>query len=166
MQIRQQQTAVAQKQNDPVLKLFRFTDRLGSFKADQQPNAIEIWRTFVDEFFTEDGTLQLVYLSSQTSQSKAFEVSAASMPRYFWTQFDGVVDQIQISLNGTFDNRVSDTHHAVRAERARMTYWFKDGTQVSDCLACFEYPLMGKSDSLGWSSHGPVPRHQNGSVED
>jgi hypothetical protein len=40
------------------------------------------------------------------------------------------VDQIQLLLDGTMEKTVSETHQFAQFERARMLYWFRDGTQV------------------------------------
>lgn len=93
------------------------------------------WRSFIDEHFVEDGSLQLTLTTSQSQNgkivnAKAFEISAPSLPRYFWMQYDGQVEQIQIVLSGSIEKTINENYHCARAEKARMLYWFKDGTQV------------------------------------
>jgi len=63
---------------------------------------------------------------------KMFEITTASMPRYFWMQFDGIIEQIQVILTSTSESRVNEHYHIARSDKARMVYWFKDGTQVSN----------------------------------
>ena len=93
------------------------------------------WRSLIDEHFVEDGSLQLTLTTPQSQNgkvvpAKVFEISAPSLPRYFWMQYDGQVEQIQIVLNGSNEKTINENFHLVRAEKARMLYWFKDGTQV------------------------------------
>jgi hypothetical protein len=113
-------------------------------QSDQHPNDMAYWRSVIEEHFVDDGSLQLTLTTSQNQNgkvvpAKAFEISAPSLPRYFWMQFDGQVEQIQIVLNGHIEKNIDENYHYARAEKARMLYWFKDGTQVSSCKARFYF---------------------------
>jgi len=112
-------------------------------QSDQTPNDMEYWKNFIDEHFEADGSLQLTLTSPQSQNgrvhSRSFEISAPSLPRYFWMQYDGQVEQIQIVLNGHIEKSINNFYHFARAEKARMLYWFKDGTQVGTFKACFYY---------------------------
>jgi len=62
--------------------------------------------------------------------SKTFEVHAAGLARYLYTQFESDMDQLQLLLDGSQEKKISETMTVVRAERSRMLHWFRDGTQV------------------------------------
>ena len=109
-------------------------------QSEQRHNDIAYWRSFIEEYFVEDGSLQLTLTTPQSQNAKVvagktFEISAPSLPRYFWMQYDGQVEQIQIVLNGNIEKTINADYHYARAEKARMLYWFKDGTQVGSCKA-------------------------------
>jgi len=111
-------------------------------QSDQHPNDMTYWRRLIDEHFVDDGSLQLTLTTPQSQNgkvvpAKTFEISAPSLPRYFWMQYDGQVEQIQIVLNGSIEKTINENYHYARAEKARMLYWFKDGTQVGPCKTSF-----------------------------
>jgi hypothetical protein len=108
------------------------------------------WRSLIEEHFVEDGSLQLTLTTSQSQNGKVvpgktFEISAPSLPRYFWMQYDGQVEQIQIVLNGNVEKTINNDYHYARANQARMLYWFKDGTQVGSCNASFIFTKANHS---------------------
>jgi hypothetical protein len=67
----------------------------------------------------------------EAGHSKQFEIGTSLLPRYFYIQFEGDVEQVQLVLEGTNEKLASENYYYVQAERARMLYWFKDGGQVS-----------------------------------
>ena len=104
-------------------------------QSDLRPNDMAYWRSLIEEHFVDDGSLQLTLTTPQSQngkvvQAKTFEISAPSLPRYFWMQYDGQVEQIQIVLNGSVEKTINENYNFARADKARMLYWFKDGTQV------------------------------------
>jgi len=88
------------------------------------------WRQLIQQHFTEDGIFRVVLKYQADKTSKAYEVTAAALPRYFYIHYETEVDQIQLLLDGTMEKAISETHQFVQTERARMIYWFRDGTQV------------------------------------
>jgi hypothetical protein len=113
-----------------LLRVFNFADRLGAFRADQQPNDMNHWRKLISQHFMDEGVFRMTLKSRTDKSSKIFEVNASSLPRFFYTQYESDVDQIQLLLDGAIEKTISDTHQFVQAERARMLFWFRDGTQV------------------------------------
>src|ERR1700712_12159 len=98
------------------------------------------WRNFIDQHFVDDGAMRITLRDQKEDRSKQFEVVASLLPRYFWTQFDGNVEQIQLLLEGTSEKTVNNNYHYVQAERARMLYWFSDGGQVCSAHSSNMHP--------------------------
>ena len=42
--------------------------------------------------------------------TKAFEVHAAGLPRYLYTQFESEIDQVQLVLDGNQEKKLSETY--------------------------------------------------------
>ncbi|KAF2428706.1 hypothetical protein EJ08DRAFT_316036 [Tothia fuscella] len=130
---RQQQAQAAQAQSQirggTLLKVFNFADKLGSFRADQAPNDMMYWRRLVNQHFTEDGVFRVIVKQSN-GVNKTFEVNAAALPRYFFMHYENDMDQIQLLLDGTQEQNISETHQFITTNSARMVYWFRDGTQL------------------------------------
>lgn len=114
-----------------LLKVLNFADKLGSFRAHQQANDFNFWHKLIEQHFSKDGVFRMILRSDKDKCSKTFEVNYHSLPRFFYIQYESEVDQIQLLLDGTIEKAVTESHQFVQAERARMIYWFRDGTQVS-----------------------------------
>ena len=132
--MQQRQPAPQAMAGGTLLDIFNFADKLGAFRiSDGKHNDINFWKAFINKHFTEDGTLRMILrpmTQGEKAAAKTFEVGAPSLPRYFWTQYDSHVDQIQILLDGVLESHLPDNYHSVRANRSRMIYWFKDGTEL------------------------------------
>ena len=61
---------------------------------------------------------------------KIYEINAASLPRFFYIQYQSDFNQIQILLDTNQEKILSETHQLVQADRSRMLFWFQDGTQL------------------------------------
>ena len=136
-QMLQRQAAAAQQNmaGGTLLKILNFVDKLGAFRiSDGKNNDIAYWKSFIGQHFTDDGTLRMTLRpmpqGGEKPAAKTFEVGAPALPRYFWTQYDSQVDQIQILLDGLSESHLPDNYNLVKASRSRMIYWFKDGTQL------------------------------------
>jgi hypothetical protein len=113
-----------------ILNFINFADKLASFRTDQKPNDMNYWKQFIEQHFIEGGTMRIALFDQKEQRTKQFEVVTSLLPRYFWTQFDANVEQIQIILEGTQETPIGADYHHILAERARMFYWFNDGSQV------------------------------------
>lgn len=69
-------------------------------------------------------------LRFQDGTTKTYEVNALGLARFFHTQYECDLDQIQLVLDGNQEKKLNDTHQVVLAERSRMLHWFRDGTQL------------------------------------
>jgi hypothetical protein len=134
MQALRQAQAQTRMSGSTLLKVLRFADNLGSFRADQQPNDLNHWQRIVEQHFAKNGIFRIVLKFNKDKSSKTFEVNYVSLPRYFYTHYESDIDQIQLLLDGAIEKAISETHQFVQAERARMLYWFRDGTQASSSI--------------------------------
>jgi hypothetical protein len=135
MQGGQQRAAASSGQQ--TLKLMLFVNDIGKFNSSREPNRIEIWQSFVDKFFAENGSFVHVLFSEATAKTKQFDIVHASLPRYFFTQFNTEVEHLQITLDGaTEKNDPSRSETKVTCDRAKFIYTYKNQCQVRlrDCL--------------------------------
>ncbi|KAF9639689.1 hypothetical protein BFW01_g11495 [Lasiodiplodia theobromae] len=115
-----------------ILKLLNLADNLSRFSADRQPNDITHWKTFVGRFFSEDGIFKQTLLdyAPQAQKPKNFEICNPALPRYYYTQFQSGVQNIQLTMDGITEKEFGNNCHYVESNRAKFIYWFKNGTQV------------------------------------
>lgn len=115
-----------------ILKLLNLADNLSRFSADRQPNDMTHWKTFVGRFFSEDGVFKqsLLDYAPQNGKSKNFEICNPALPRYYYTQFQSGVQNIQLTMDGLTEKEFGNNCHYVESNRAKFIYWFKNGTQV------------------------------------
>jgi hypothetical protein len=85
-----------------------------------------------------------------------FDIVYAALPRYFYTQFNTEVENLQITLDGSTE-RVSPTETKVSCDRAKLIYTYRNQCQVSYTMHTMEHGLtvlgcmLRKADSvLGW----------------
>lgn len=71
---------------------------------------------------------------SSGEESKRFEICTAALPRFFHTQFESGVENIQVTFDGWMEKDVGNNCHYVEATRARWISWFGNGIAVS--IAC------------------------------
>jgi hypothetical protein len=88
------------------------------------------WRKLISQHFTDEGVFRVILKYQTDKSTKTYEVNAAALPRFFFLHYESEVDQIQLLLDGTTEKKVSETHQFAQFDRARMLYWFRDGTQV------------------------------------
>jgi hypothetical protein len=65
--------------------------------------------------------------------TKLMEIPFVSLARYFYTLFDkeSNIESVQFAIEGTKENLYNAAASLVEVEKAKMIYWFKDGTQAS-----------------------------------
>lgn len=102
-------------------------------QADRQANDIGQWKAFVGRFFSEDGIFKqslLDYAPINANKAKNFEICNPALPRYYYTQFQSGVQNIQLTMDGITEKEFGNNCHYVESNRAKFIYWFKNGTQV------------------------------------
>ncbi|KAK7569903.1 LIM-domain binding protein-domain-containing protein [Phyllosticta citricarpa] len=136
-----QQRQAQQAHNTPdriygvsILKLLNLADHLSRFTSNRQPNDLAYWKAFVARFFTENGVFKQTLLDygAQTPApgSKNFEICTLALPRYFYTQFQSGLDNLQLTMDGLIEKELGNACHYVESARAKFIYWYKNGTQV------------------------------------
>jgi len=131
-----------------TLRLLNFVDQLGKFNVSlgQDPliytantiqstrggeiNSIGHWQAFVDKFFTETGSFINIVCAFKGGDTKMFDIVHAALPRYFYTQFNTEVENLQITLDGSTE-KVSSTETKVSCDRAKLIYTYRNQCQVS-----------------------------------
>jgi hypothetical protein len=61
---------------------------------------------------------------------KAYQVINSLIPRFFMCLFEGQIEQLQITLQGTMEKGQTDNQCLVVSERARILFWFENGVPV------------------------------------
>lgn len=87
---------------------------------------------FVSKFFMPDGRyVQHIWSSKEGGKTKEFTINAHSLGRFYWTHFDSGVQNLQMKVEGAKEIPMANGGALVACERAQITHWFANGTQVS-----------------------------------
>ncbi|KAL8946054.1 MAG: hypothetical protein Q9222_007497, partial [Ikaeria aurantiellina] len=169
----QQQAAAAMLQNriptnlkgGHILKVFQFGDQLGNFSTKKRSNDLRFWQMFVDNFFSQAGVIrqQLYYPSDQST--KQYEISPTpTLARYYFTQFNSGVQNIQMILEKFREHDLPNGGHIVTSEKSSFIYWLTNGHQlVTSGGLKVQFDAMSKIEVLEilTTSHDEyVPRAQ------
>ncbi|KAF2639114.1 hypothetical protein P280DRAFT_519319 [Massarina eburnea CBS 473.64] len=150
-QQQQQQAHHVQTSGQGTLKLMNFVDHLGKFSSRGEINRLEHWQDFVNKFFSDTGSfIHTISTSKATGEnrSKQFEIMAAAIPRYFFTQFNHDVDQLQITLDGAVE-KSSPTEMKVTCDRAKFIYTYENQCQVI-CPGKLTAFWMNSNEKMEW----------------
>lgn len=77
--------------------------------------------------------------------SKQFEITTAALARYYWTQFNSGIKQIQMIVEAAVEKDLPSGGQVVESQRTFFIYWFDNGCQVGDFLLCFRLGPLTKS---------------------
>jgi hypothetical protein len=61
---------------------------------------------------------------------KQYQVINSLIPRFFMCLFEGQIEQLQLTLEGTMEKAQPDNQFLVFSERSRLMYWFDNGVPV------------------------------------
>ncbi len=100
-------------------------------QARRQANDLGYWHTFVDSFFSQKGVLRQSLWSSEAKESKQFELSTPSLPRYYWAHFNSGITNIQMTFSNAIEKNLPGVGHSVESPKSSFMYWFRNGHQVS-----------------------------------
>ncbi len=89
---------------------------------------------FVARFFNDEGFFRQTIWDSVNDRTKFFETPAASLPRYYWTHATSGVINLHMTFESGQEKELVNNSHYILSEKARITYWFANGTQVSAVL--------------------------------
>ncbi|KAL8726615.1 MAG: hypothetical protein Q9181_005976 [Wetmoreana brouardii] len=148
-----------------VLKLIQFGDQLGSFSTRKQPNDLNFWQIFVERFFSHTGVIRQQLYYSTDQSTKQYEISPTpSLARYYWTQFNSGVQNIQMILERFRELDLPNGGHSITSEKTSFIYWLANGHQlVTSGGLRVQFDQLGKIDKLEilTTSHEEfVPRAQ------
>ena len=100
-------------------------------QAPKQANDLTYWHSFVEIFFSQKGVLRQSLWSSDTKESKVFELSTPSLPRYYWAHFNSGVTNLQMTFSNAIEKILPGVGHSVESPKSSFVYWFTNGHQVS-----------------------------------
>ena len=86
--------------------------------------------------------------------AKNFKVINELIPRFYHALFDSSIEQITLTFEGVVDHNDGNLIF-VTAEKARATYWLKDGTNVSRHVLS-GIIFLTQLDYVDWQSRGHV----------
>lgn len=92
---------------------------------------VDEWKKFINKFFSEDGLFRQVVRENVNDKGKQFEITCATLPRYFHRHHESGVESMQVTLDGLGDVRSVNQSTYLDCSRAKFIYWFKNSTQVS-----------------------------------
>lgn len=75
--------------------------------------------------------------SNEKDYQKTTEVRFDLLPRFFLKHYESGVASMQLGIDGARESPTGNGSFLVEADRARITYWFMNGTQVCTLLDCF-----------------------------
>jgi hypothetical protein len=61
---------------------------------------------------------------------KQYQVINSLIPRFFMSLYEGQIEQLQLTSEGTTEKAQSETQCQVTSERSRLMYWFENGVPV------------------------------------
>lgn len=91
------------------------------------------WQTFVNRFFNGEGVFRQTVLDTSKGRTKFYEIPAISLPRYYWTHTNSGVVNMQLTFESASEKELPNSGaHSVHCDKARITYWFANGTQARE----------------------------------
>ena len=93
--------------------------------------------------------LRQTLTSKDGGGGKAWEIGAATLPRYYWTYYNSGVENIQMVMESVHEMALPGGGHFVESGRCSYIYWYANGHQVSN---------TGSGGSLPW--HPPLTSDQ------
>lgn len=88
-----------------------------------------------------------------------FEVVYAALPRYFLSQYNTDVENLQVTIDGAVERNIG-TETKVECDRAKFIYTYKNQCQVSKSLLGFDFILIC-TGYMSWKAHSLLDRWQS-----
>lgn len=168
MMMQQQRQQSLNRQGQSILTLHSYAENLGGFASRGEVADLNYWHSFVDRFYSPAGVLRQGVWSPQGG-SKQFEISTPALARYYLTQFNSGIKQIQMVVEGAREHNMPNGGHMVDAAKAYFIYWFTNDTQLfTNGHLRAHFDMHYKIDMLDFTvtSHNEfVPRHLLQSLE-
>jgi len=75
--------------------------------------------------------VQHIWTAENAGKTKEFTINAPSLPRYYWTYYNSGIQNVQLKIENAKELPLQNNCHYVACEKAQITFWFANGTQVS-----------------------------------
>jgi hypothetical protein len=97
-------------------------------------------------FFSENGVFRYTLPNTDENEQseKSYDITFHALPRFFHTQFDSGVKNIQLIMDKTTELQPNNGRHVIETSRASMVYWFEGGSHVS----VYVFEVMGAVKSF------------------
>lgn len=84
-------------------------------------------------FFAENGVFRYTLPNTDENEQseKSYDITFHALPRFFHTQFDSGVKNMQLIMDKTTELQPSNGRHVIETSKASMVYWFEGGSHVS-----------------------------------
>lgn len=84
-------------------------------------------------FFAENGVFRYTLPNTDENEQseKSYDITFHALPRFFHTQFDSGVKNIQLVMDKTTELQPNNGRHVIENSKASMVYWFEGGSHVS-----------------------------------
>lgn len=143
----QMQNSMPRSEGPFILRLYQFSSDLSQQMASPRssPNGrldgpnqasksfrdMKHLQRLVDNYFSLKGMLRQALWSSGDESTKQFEIPTAAVARYYWSQFNSGVKNIQMFIEGAVERRFPNGGCFVESPRCTIVYWFANGHEVS-----------------------------------
>lgn len=117
------------------------------FQMQRHPNDLNYWQSFVEKYFSHAGIIrqQLYYSSDQST--KTYEISPTpTLARYYWTQFNSGVENIQMIVEQPSEKNLANGGHSVSSDKTSFIFWLNNGHQL----------VMGGGLKVQFDHHGKI----------
>lgn len=130
-----------------ISRVLLFCERLTSLSSTIQAVELDHWQDFINEWFTPDAIFSNHLWDSLDESGKFWELPQPALGRYFWTQANGGVSRMQISISGA-QQRDLQVGSIVESPSLSVTYFFDNGVRLvsSGTLKA----LVGQSSRFEW----------------
>ena len=116
----------------------RSDEPFSGLQSHTSTQGLTSWQAFVEQFYSPSGVLRQGVWNAQTG-SKQFEISTPALARYYWTQFNSGVKQIQMIVEGAQEKDLPSGGQIVESGKTSFIYWFVNGCQVSAITSLLSY---------------------------
>ncbi len=119
-------------------------------------------------FFSENGVFRYTLPNTDENEQseKSYDITFHALPRFFHTQFDSGVKNIQLVIDKTTDLQPNNGRHVIETSKASMVYWFEGGSHVSvyinRCSIDIRLLIISADCSYGHTTCGFRPAAEDG----
>ncbi|KAI2413054.1 hypothetical protein LOZ41_003465 [Ophidiomyces ophidiicola] len=112
-----------------MFRLLSFAEQLSAYSNRNPAQGFAFWQSFVEQFYSQVGVLRQGVWNAQRG-SKQFEISTPALARYYWTQFNSGIRQIQMIVEAAVEKDLPTGGQVLESPRTFFLYWFDNGCQL------------------------------------